>query len=576
MGLPSDIDALGPRYRWLVLTVVTAGSLMAFIDSSITLIAMPDTFRGIGLDPLAPKNSFYLLWMILGFMVVTSILVTSLGRIGDIFGRVRIYNLGFAIFTFFSLLLSVTWMHGEAAGLWIVIMRIFQGVGAAMVIANAGAIIADTFPAGQRGLAMGINTGAGISGSFIGLVLGGVLAPIQWRLIYLIGVPIGLYCTIFGYLRIRELGSRRAARIDWWGNLTFAAGLVLVMIGITYGIEPYKDHAMGWTSPRVLSCIIIGSALLVAFGFIETRVAEPMFRLQLFKIRAFSAGALATFLAALARGGLQFILIIWLQGIWLPLHGYSFERTPLWAGIAMLPLTAGMLLAGPLSGHLSDRYGARYFSTGGMIGSAVCFALIEALPIDFSYWVFALLMFFGGIAMSLFGTPNRTAVINALPAEHRGSGSGMQSTFQNSAAVLSIGVFFTLILVGFSHTLPDALYNGLTAHGVSSAEADRVANLPPVSTLFSAFLGYNPIDQLVGSHVLNQLPAADHATLTGREFFPGLISGSFQHGLRTAMNFGIVMSLIAAAASWSRGKHLPSVHTAEEVQAEFAELAAEA
>ena len=339
----TDAATLGPRYRWLVLTVTTAGSLMAMVDSSITLIAMPDTFRGIGLDPLAPGNSFYLLWMILGFMVVTSVLVTSLGRIGDIYGRVRIYNLGFAVFTFFSLLLSVTWMQGEAAGLWLVIMRIFQGVGAAMIVANSGAIITDTFPVGQRGLAMGANTAAAISGSFVGLVLGGVLAPIQWRLIYLIGVPIGLFCTIYGYLRIKELGQRRPARIDWWGNLTFATGLVLVMIGITYGIEPYRDNAMGWTSPRVLSCLILGVALLVAFGFIEAHVEEPMFRLQLFKIRAFSAGVLASFLAALARGGLQFILIIWLQGIWLPIHGYSFERTPLWAGIAMLPLTLGKI-----------------------------------------------------------------------------------------------------------------------------------------------------------------------------------------------------------------------------------------
>jgi MFS family permease len=576
VGSITDISALGPRYKWLVLVVTTSGSLMAMIDSSITLIALPDTFRGIGLNPLEPGNSFYLLWMILGFMVVTAVLVTSLGRIGDIFGRVRIYNLGFAIFTFFSVLLSITWMHGEAAGLWLVILRIFQGVGAAMIVANSGAIITDTFPAGQRGFAMGINTAAAISGSFIGLVLGGVLAPIQWRLIYLIGVPIGLFCTIFGYLRMRELGSRRPARIDWWGNLTFAAGLVLVMIGITYGIEPYKEHAMGWTSPWVLFCLIAGVALLIVFGYIETHIEQPMFRLQLFKIRAFSAGVLASFLASLARGGLQFILIIWLQGIWLPMHGYSFERTPLWAGIAMLPLTFGMLISGPVTGLLSDRFGARYFSTGGMIGTAITFLLIELMPIDFSYWVFGLLMFFSGLTMAMFGTPNRTAVMNSLPAEHRGAGSGMQSTFQNSASVLSIGVFFTLILIGFSHSLPDALYTGLTTHGVSPVDAERVANLPPVSTLFSAFLGYNPIQEMVGNPVLSQLPSADHAALVGRQFFPTLISSSFQHGLRTAMNYGIVMSLIAAAASWSRGKHVSAAHTVEEVRAEFADAIAEA
>jgi MFS family permease len=568
---PVSASELSPRYKWLALTIATLGTLMAMVDGSITLIALPDTFRGIGLDPLAPGNSFYLLWLILGFMVVTAVLVTSLGRIGDIYGRVRIYNLGFAIFTFFSILLSITWMHGEAAGMWLVIMRIFQGVGAAMLAANAGAIITDTFPADKRGLAMGINSAAAFSGAFIGLVLGGILAPIEWRLIYLVGVPIGLFCTIYGYAKLKELGVRHPAKIDWWGNVTFAVGLILVLVGITYGIEPYKEHTMGWSNPWVLFCIFGGIGLLVLFGYIETRVEDPMFRLPLFRIRAYSAGAFASFLAAMSRGGLQFILVIWLQGIWLPMHGYSFARTPLWAGIAMLPLTIGMLLSGPLTGVLSDRFGARYFSTAGMLGTAVFFLLIEFLPIDFNYWAFAVLLFGGGVVMSMFGTPNRTAVMNSLPAKDRGAGAGMQSSFQNAASVLSVGIFFTLIIAGLSHSLPETLYSGLTAHGVSSADADRIANLPPVSTVFSAFLGFNPIEQLVGSGVLHNLPASDQSALVGREFFPGLISAPFRSGLRVAMNFGIVMSLIAAAASWSRGKHVAvTEHSAGELALDFA------
>jgi MFS family permease len=529
--------------------------LMATIDGSITLIAMPDIFRGIGLDPLQPGNSFYLLWMILGFLVVTSVLVTTLGRMGDMFGRVRIYNLGFALFTVFSLLLSVTWMSGHAGGIWLIVLRIFQGVGAAMLMANSAAILTDAFPLTQRGMAMGINQAAAFSGTFIGLVLGGVLAPVNWRLIFLVSVPIGLFATVWGYLKLRELSPRQPAHIDWPGNLTFAGGLILVMVAITYGIEPYGQHTMGWTSPAVLGELIGGVALLIAFGMVETRVAQPMFRLQLFGIRAFTAGVFASLLAALSRGGLMFMLIIWLQGIWLPLHGYSFERTPLWAGIAMLPLTAGFLVAGPLSGILSDRFGARPFATGGMLATAACFGLMEFLPINFSYGWFAVLLFLTGLSMSAFGSPNRAAVMNSLPAADRGAGSGMNTTFQNSAQVLSIGIFFTLMIAGLSSSLPGSMYHGLIAHGVSAADATKVSQLPPVSTLFAAFLGYNPVQHLVGAQVLSQLPAAQAATLTGRSFFPSLITAPFRAGLHAALDFAILASILAAIASWTRGGH---------------------
>jgi MFS family permease len=514
---------------------------------------MPDIFRGIGLDPLQPGNSFYLLWMILGFLVVTSVLVTTLGRMGDMYGRVRIYNLGFALFTVFSLLLSVTWMSGHAGGIWLIVLRIFQGVGAAMLMANSAAILTDAFPLTQRGMAMGINQAAAFSGTFIGLVLGGVLAPVNWRLIFLVSVPIGLFATVWGYLKLRELSPHQPAHIDWPGNLTFAGGLILVMVGITYGIEPYGRHTMGWTSPAVLGELIGGVALLVVFGIVETRVAQPMFRLQLFQIRAFTAGVFASLLASLSRGGLMFMLIIWLQGIWLPLHGYSFERTPLWAGIAMLPLTAGFLVAGPLSGILSDRFGARPFATGGMLASAVCFGLMEFLPINFNYGLFALLLFATGVSMSAFGSPNRAAVMNSLPAADRGAGSGMNTTFQNSAQVLSIGIFFTLMIIGLSSSLPGSMYHGLVAHGVSAADATKVSQLPPVSTLFAAFLGYNPVQHLVGAHVLSQLPAVQQATLTGRSFFPSLITAPFRAGLHAALDFAILASILAAAASWTRG-----------------------
>ena len=540
-------------YKWVALFITTLGMLMATIDGSILLIALPDVFRGIRLDPLQAGNSFYLLWLILSFLVVTSVLVVSLGRLGDMYGRVRMYNLGFAVFTFFSLLLTVTWMTGRAAGIWLIVIRVFQGVGAAMLMANSAAILTDAFPVDKRGMALGINQAAAISGTFIGLVLGGLLAPINWRLIFLVSVPIGLFATVWGYLKLRETGRSHQAHIDWIGNLTFAVGLISVMVGITYGIEPYRGHTMGWTSPTVIIALTLGVGLLVVFCVVESRVAEPMFRLQLFKIRAFTAGVLASFLAALGRGGLMFMLIIWMQGIWLPLHGYAFTVTPLWAGIYILPLTTGFLIAGPLSGILSDRYGARPFATGGMIASAACFLLLELLPVDFSYAVFSPLLLVMGLSMGCFASPNRAGVMNSLPAEHRGAGSGMNTTFQNSAQVLSIGIFFSLMIVGLASSLPANLYHGLVAQGVPVSVSARISHLPPVSTLFAAFLGYNPVQHLVGPAVLGHVSAAQRAVLTGHGFFPKLISAPFREGLHAAFDFAIVACLVAAAASWTRG-----------------------
>jgi MFS family permease len=561
------------RYKWIALSNTTLAMLLATIDASIMLIAMPAVFRGIRLDPLEPSNSFYLLWMILGFLVVSSVLVVSLGSLGDMYGRVRMYNLGFVIYTVASLILAVDPLHGRAGADWLILFRLFQGVGAAFLLANTGAILTDAFPANQRGLALGITNVVGISGTFIGLVLGGLLAPIDWRLIFLVSVPPGIFGTIWSYRRLREIGVRRTARIDWWGNLTFGAGLVLVMVGITYGIRPYGGSPMGWQSPFVLTALCTGAALLVAFVIVELRVEQPMFELSLFRIRAYSAGTLATFLSSISRGGLMFMLIIWLQGIWLPRHGYSFESTPFHAAIAMLPLTAGFLIAGPVSGFLSDKYGARGFATAGMLGSAVGFALLERLPVDFAYPELAGVLLLMGISMGCFASPNRAAVMNSLPAQHRGAGGGMNQTFQNSAQVLSIGIFFTLMIIGLSSSLPETLSAGLVAHGVPSATATQVSHLPPVSVLFAAFLGYNPVQTLLGPDVLSHVSHANMVALQGRSFFPNLIEDPFRTGLHEAFAFAIVACLVAAGASWLRG----TPHTAKSVAAadadEYAGLA---
>ena len=537
------------HYKWIALSNTTLGLLMATINSSIVLIALPDIFRGIGIDPLGPGNTSYLLWMIMGFLVVTAVLVVGFGRLGDMYGRVRMYNLGFVVFTVASILLAVTWQQGEAAALWLIGWRIVQGVGGAFIMANSTAILTDAFPADQRGTALGINGVAAIAGSFLGLVIGGLLGPLNWHLVFLVSVPFGVFGTVWAYLKLRDTGERRPAKMDWWGNITFAVGLIALLVGITYGIQPYGDSTMGWGSPLVLTCVIGGVVVLVAFAVIESRVANPLFTLSLFRIRAFTLGNIAILLSSLGRGGLQFILIIWLQGIWLPQHGYSFEQTPLWAGIYMLPLTLGFLVSAPASGYLSDRFGARWFSAGGMVLTAVSFVLLEALPIDFDYWAFAAVLLVSGIGMGLFTSPNRAEIMNSLPANSRGAGAGMNATFQNAAMVLSIGVFFSLMIAGLSQNLPSVLEQGLAAHGVPAADAGRVAGLPPVGVLFAAFLGYNPIQQLLGP-ILSGLPADQATFLTGRSFFPQLISGPFADGLTAAFWFATVACVIAAVASW--------------------------
>jgi MFS family permease len=528
---------------------------MATIDASIVIIAMPAIFRGIHLDPLAPGNVSYLLWMIIGYLLVMAVAVVTLGRLGDIYGRVRIYNLGFIVFTLASIALSLDPMTGSAGALWLIGWRFGQAFGGAMLMANSAAILTDAFPARQRGMALGINQIAGISGQFVGLLLGGLLAAWDWRAVFWVNVPIGVVGTIWSYRSLREIATTRRARIDWAGNVTFALGAGLVLVAITYGIQPYGGHPTGWTNPKVLGGLAIGAALLVAFGIIETKIAEPMFRMGLFKIRAFAAGNAASLLGSIARGGLQFMLVIWLAGIWLPLHGYNFVVTPLWAGIYMLPLTTGFLIAGPVSGYLSDRYGPRIFATSGLLVATAAFVGLMLLPIDFPYWVFALLIFGNGIGSGLFASPNTSAIMSSVPARHRGSASGMRSTFQNAGMSLSIGIFFSLMIVGLAASLPRTLSAGLHAQGVPLSVANHVSHLPPVSTVFAALLGYNPVQHLLQpSGVLATLPHRSVAILTGTHFFPHLISGPFHNGLVIVFSAAAIMSLTGALVSLMRGR----------------------
>ena len=560
MGEPSNgaagrlANVRGDRYKWVALSNTTVGMLSATVNSSIVIISLPAIFRGINLNPLTPGNVSYLLWMLMGYMVVSAVLVVTLGRLGDIYGRVRMYNAGFAIFGLGALALPFDPLTGPGGALWLIGFRVIQAVGGSMIMANSPAILTDAFPSDQRGMAMGINQVAGISGQFIGLILGGVLAAVDWRLVFLISVPIGIGGSIWSYVSLREAGTRTPARIDWLGNLAFGLGLIGLLVGITYGLIPYGGHAMGWTNPLVLTGLCGGVTLLIAFCFIELRVAAPMFDLRLLRIRAFAAGNAATLLAAIARGGLQFMLILWLQGIWLVLHGYDFKDTPLWSGIYLLPLTCGFVVSGPLSGKLSDKHGARAFASGGLLVSAAGFGGLLLLPTDFRYVWFACLVFVAGAGMGLFSAPNAAAIMNSVPARQRGAASGMLATFQNSGMVLSIGIFFSLMITGLASTLPTSLTSGLAAHGVPLHIAHAVGQEPPVASLFAAFLGYNPVRELLTpTGVLAHLSPAQVGVLTGRRFFPELMSGPFHHGLVIVFGMAMAVLVIAAAASLLRG-----------------------
>jgi MFS family permease len=557
------------RYPWVALTNTTASTFMATLDASIVIIALPAIFRGIGLDPLAPGSIVYLLWMIMGYRLVQAVMVVGLGRLGDMYGRVKIYNAGFVVFTLASIMLSFDPFRAGAGAMWLIGWRFPQAVGGSMLMANSAAILTDSWPSARRGFALGTNQIAALAGQFVGLVAGGLLAAVDWRLVFWINVPVGVFGTLWAYLRLREMGERHPARMDWWGNATFAVGLGSVLIGVTVGIQPYHGQAMGWTSPEVIGLIAGGLILLVAFGVIESRIAEPMFQLSLFRIRAFTAGSVAGFVVAIARGGLQFMLIIWLQGIWLPLHGYDFSQTPLWAGIFLLPLTAGFLASGPTAGMLSDRFGSRGIATAGMVVFGSSFIGLMLLPVDFPYWAFALLIAINGIGSGMFGAPNSSSIMGSVPARYRGVASGMRSTFQNSGTALSIGVFFSLMIAGLAASLPSTLTGGLEQHGVSPAVAHQIGSLPPVSSLFATVLGVNPIQHLLASaDALSSLSAASRQILTGREYFPSLISAPFHDGLVVVFAVSATLAAVAALASLLRGDRTVSLKSTSQPEAE--------
>jgi len=542
------------EYKWIAMIGVIIASLMGSINMSIVMIALPAIFNGIHINPL---NSFqYLLWILMGYGLVTATLLLSFGRLSDMYGRVKMFQLGFLIFSIGSILLYLTPSTGDMGAIDIIVFRLVQAVGAAFFMANSAAILTDAFPSNERGKALGINTVAVMAGMFLGLIIGGVLAVFDWRYVFLVSVPFGLLGTVWAYYKLKEISVKaEKTKIDLVGNATFLMGITLILVGVTYGLIPYGSSSMGWTNPWVIASILLGFISMILFGFVESRVESPMFRLDLFKNKSFAYANLAGLLGALGRGGVMFMIILLLQGIYLPLHGYSYSSTPFWGGIYMLPLTAGIIIFGPLSGVLSDRYGPRWIATGGMIVTAFAFLFLAALPYDFTYLVFGLAMFVMGMGFGMFGAPNSASIMNSVPSEDRGIASGMMYTINNTAQTASMAIFFTIIIVGITQRFPEAMTASLSSIGAVYL-APALSNIPPTAALFSAFLGYNPVNSILSAlpiPIVAHIPQTTLNTLTGITWFPQTLQNAFVPSLRTSFYIGALLSIIAAILSALRG-----------------------
>ena len=536
----------------------TMGVVLASVDINILIIALPAIFRGINLDPLSPGAFDYLLWIVFGYNVVTATLLVTFGRLSDMLGRVRIYNLGFAVYTVGSILLYLVPNRGQLGALEILVFRLVQGVGGALIFSNSAALITDAFPSSERGRALGINQVAILVGSLLGLILGGVLAVYDWRWVFLISVPFGVCGTVWSYWKLHELAViKTSQKVDVWGNVTFAVGLTVFLIGMTYGLLPFGDSSMGWSNPLVIGCLALGGIMLILFPFIERRVQDPMFRIEFFKNRAFSSGSLAAFLSALSRGGVLLMLVILLQAIWLPLHGFSYQDTPFWAGIYMVPMSLGFVSAGPVSGWMSDKWGARGLASGGMFLLCAIFLTLSALPYNFAYQTFAVALFIMGVAFGMFAAPNTSSIMGTVPPERRSSAAGMLYTIQNTGTTLGLTVLFTEVVAALGVSLPRALSTALANAGAPQL-GPYLSSIPPTIALFAAFLGYNPMQEMItrlpalaGAHVTTQALS----TITSPTWFPNAIAQSFMGSLHFALYLDAGLAIVAAIASLMRGKN---------------------
>lgn len=539
--------------KYVALTNTTMGVLMASINSSIILIALPSIFKGIDLNPLSHGVFAYLLWILMGYMIVTAVILVTIGRLSDMYGRVRLFNLGFALFTFGSILLFLTPNKGDLGALELIVFRIVQAIGGAFLMANSNAVITDNFSKEERGFALGINQIAATAGMSLGIVLGGVLSVINWRYVFLISVPIGIIGTIWSYLKLKETSPKRKQKLDIPGNFIFGIGLIILLLGVTYGLVPYKSSSMGWGNPWVIAALIIGTLMLIAFPFIERRVKQPMFRLGLFKIRGFALGSFASMITGMGMMGIMFMIILLFQGIWLPLHGYSYSSVPFWAGIFMLPMTVGMAIFGPIGGKLSDKHGSKGIATMGLVMAAFGILVLSTIGANFLYAEMAVLLFVFGAGYGMFNAPNASALMSSVPPDERGVASGMFSTLRNVGSTASMGIFFTILIVAMTTVLPHTLFLGLTNADVNTSVAKSLSSLPPTDAIFSALLGINPIDEMVTLlHISSQISPSALSAISAPNWFPGVFAPAFMYSIRRVFYVALAITLIGAIISYMR------------------------
>lgn len=455
------------QYKWVVLSNTTLGTLMSSLDSNIVLIALPTITRDL------PNTSLLdLLWVLLGYQLVTATVLVNFGRLADMFGRVKLYNFGFAVFTLGSALCSLSQTSTQLIG-----FRLVQALGAGFLFSNSAAIITDAFPQDERGMALGINQVSIVVGSVLGLVLGGLLTSAAgWRSIFWVNIPIGIFATAWSHYKLRELAViEKGERLDLVGNLSFAGGLALILAGTTlYVISTLS-------LPLLLAMTGGGTALLALFVLVERRAAQPMFDLSLFRIRMFSAGNIAIFLNALARGAVSLVLVFYLQG---PTMGL----TPLTAGIFLIPISLSLAVFGPVSGMLSDRYGARILSTVGLGVSSLGFVLLSGIGPTITFQQLSLPLILVGSGMGLFASPNRASIMNSVPDTERGVASGTSMTLVNVGATLSLALAFTVMALVTPMKDLQMVFLGVSASSSAPWIGDFIGSIRSVYYLSTVFL----------------------------------------------------------------------------------------
>jgi EmrB/QacA subfamily drug resistance transporter len=438
------------QYKWRVLSNTTVATLMASIDTNIVLISLPTIGR-----ELPGTSATLLLWILLGYALLTAVILLNFGRLSDMFGRVRLYVLGFAIFTVGSLLCGFS-----ETGLQLVLFRLVQAVGAGFLFSNSAAIITDAFPPNERGRALGINQVSIVAGAVSGLVLGGIItSTIGWRWIFFVNVPIGIIATLRARADLHEIAKPETRpRVDWLGNVIFAAGLTVLLLGVTLG-------GLGQIpTVAAIAASAGGIVLLVVFVLVEARETAPMLDLRLFRNRLFSLSALSMLLNALARGAFTFILVFYLQG---PPRFLS----PFTAGLYLIPVSASLATAGPLSGWFSDKYGPRPFLVAGLLMSAAGFLWLTTIGPDETFLQLAPPLLLVGGGMGLFASPNRAQMMTAVPATRRGVASGIGTTFLNTGTTISLGVTLLVMASVLPRSAIDAIFLGTVRPGEAFPQA---------------------------------------------------------------------------------------------------------